>query len=80
MVEPGGTPASGLSFWLSTGPQTSRTIRAEGVDDGVFDLWLEPGERRVSVVREGFRADPVEVRIAEGGTVAREVQLQEVVR
>jgi hypothetical protein len=75
VLEPDGSPASGLYFSQAVG-NLSTTLHGTQVGDGVYEFQMEIGAREVSVIRKGFVADPVNVTIRTGTTVEREVQLR----
>jgi len=76
VLEPDGSPATGLSFGLRTGENSSRSLHARQIGDGKFEIRLAVGEREVSVWRKGFHAERVAVVIERDGTVERKVRLR----
>ncbi|MHC4137091.1 MAG: carboxypeptidase regulatory-like domain-containing protein [Planctomycetota bacterium] len=76
VLEPDGTPATGLSFGQRSGRNSGRSLHGKEVGDGIFEFQLEVGAREVYVTRGGFVADPVNVTIKTGATEEREVQLR----
>jgi len=75
VLEPDGSPATGLYFVRTVG-KTSVSLHGKEMGAGVWEFQMEVGAREVSVFRKGFAADPVKVTIKVGATVEREVQLQ----
>ncbi|MHC4223784.1 MAG: hypothetical protein ACYSUN_07335, partial [Planctomycetota bacterium] len=71
ILEPDGSPATGVSFQLG-----DSSLHARQVGDGIYELILGVGEREVQVIRAGFVAEPVAVRIRAGHTLERTVPLR----
>jgi hypothetical protein len=76
VLEPDGTPATGLSFGDLVGDDTSISLHAGHVGDGVYEVSVEVGPRRISVYRKGFVPEEVAVEVPSEGVVEREVRLR----
>jgi hypothetical protein len=77
VLEPDGTPATGVSFGLATA-RGARSLHGKEVGDGIFEFQLEVGSHRVFANRgRKFIADTAEVTIKAGATEEREVKLRE---
>jgi hypothetical protein len=79
VLEPDGSPAAGLSFWLQCPNGTSRTIFASGGGDGIYAMQVPVGEQVVSASRTGFDAE-VTATFKEGETTEREAKLRPVAK
>jgi hypothetical protein len=71
VLEPDGSPATGVSFLIGKG-----SLRARQVGDGIYEFVLGVGQPQVRVIRAGFLAEPVAVRVRAGHTRERTVQLR----
>jgi RNA polymerase sigma-70 factor (ECF subfamily) len=82
VLEPDGTPATGLIFSRfersPTGGLTVRSLRATKLGAGAFEILLDPGKHEVQVMCAGFWPESLEIEIAEGQTMARKVPLRAV--
>jgi hypothetical protein len=76
VLEPDGTPATGVSFSLSIGPSSSRSLHGKETGDGSWDFPLEEGPREVCVFRRGFEVEVVKLPVTAGETIERTVKLR----
>ena len=74
---PDGKGARGLTFLIETDENMWTDVRRRHLGDGVYELTLEVGERRLSVYRAGFESETVEVTIEKGKTADRAIELRE---
>jgi len=76
VLEPDGTPATGLFFGVALEGNTSLSLNPRQVGDGVYEVEVEAGPRLLHVYRKGFRPEEVAVEVPADGVVEREVRLR----
>jgi len=76
VLGPDGKGARGLTCLIETDENMWTDVRRRHVGNGVYELDLEVGERKISVHRDGFDGETVEVTIAKGETIERTVTLR----
>jgi hypothetical protein len=74
---PDGKGARGLTFSIETDENLWTSVRRRHLGNGVYEFTLEVGDRRLSVDREGFESETVEVTIEKGKTAERAIELRE---
>jgi hypothetical protein len=77
VLGPDGKRARGLTFSIETDENLWTSVRRRHLGDGVYEFTLEVGERKLSVHRDGFEPETVEVTIEKGKTAERTVTLRE---
>ena len=77
VLGPDGKGAPGLTFLIETEESFWTSVRRRHLGNGLYELNLQVGERRLSVHRDGFHPETVEVSIEKGKTAERTVTLRE---
>jgi protocatechuate 3,4-dioxygenase beta subunit len=77
VLGPDGKGARGLTFLIETDENMWTSVRRRNLGNGVYEFALEVGERKLSVHRDGFEPETVEVTIEKGKTAERAIELRE---
>ncbi|MHC4819122.1 MAG: hypothetical protein ACYTF8_13820, partial [Planctomycetota bacterium] len=76
VLGPDGKGARGLTFMIETDDNLWTDVRRRHLGKGVYEFRVQVGERKLSVHRDGFEAESVEVTIEKGKTAERTVTLR----
>jgi hypothetical protein len=74
VLEPDGTPATGVLFSESVAEQVEMALGERQVGDGLYDLDLPVGPHRIDVYRIGAWSERIDVEVSEGATVEKVVR------
>jgi protocatechuate 3,4-dioxygenase beta subunit len=76
VLGPDGKGARGLSFLIETEDNMWTKVRRRHLGEGLYELDLQVGERKLSIHRDGLEPESVEVSIEEGKTAERTVTMR----